>query len=185
MRDIEARRARVYLAGAENTWQPMMPNGPASLPRKTSTRRSGLPAGVNLRYTIGPMCHARARKIRSARCLERSRTRVSEVLAALCLRHHILRLSLFGSVLKGTDRSESDVDLLVEFTKGKEPGLFGPGWKSAGAFRTSRSPQGRSAYTAGLEPAFSPRHVAYRTIAILPPEDRARILRMIEAADAI
>jgi predicted nucleotidyltransferase len=45
-------------------------------------------------------------------------------LAALCRRHDIRRLSLFGSVLKGTERPDSDVDLLVEFTPGKEPGLL-------------------------------------------------------------
>ena len=45
-------------------------------------------------------------------------------LAALCRRHHIRRLSLFGSVLKGTDRPDSDVDLLVEFEPGQEPGLL-------------------------------------------------------------
>jgi hypothetical protein len=48
-----------------------------------------------------------------------------ESLAAVCRRHHIHRLSLFGSVLKGTDRPDSDVDLLVEFVSGKEPGLLG------------------------------------------------------------
>lgn len=46
------------------------------------------------------------------------------VLAALCQRHHIRRLSLFGSVLKGTARQDSDVDLLVEFEPGKAPGLI-------------------------------------------------------------
>jgi uncharacterized protein len=49
----------------------------------------------------------------------------SDALAVLCRRHHIRRLSLFGSVLKGTDRPGSDVDLLVEFFPGKEPGLLG------------------------------------------------------------
>ena len=48
-----------------------------------------------------------------------------DALAALCRRHHIRRLSLFGSVLKGADRSDSDVDLLVEFEPGQEPGLIG------------------------------------------------------------
>jgi uncharacterized protein len=48
-----------------------------------------------------------------------------DALAALCRRHHIRRLSLFGSVLKGTDRPDSDIDLLVEFEPGKEPGLLG------------------------------------------------------------
>ncbi|HEY2446824.1 MAG TPA: nucleotidyltransferase domain-containing protein [Rhizomicrobium sp.] len=48
-----------------------------------------------------------------------------EALAALCRRHHIRRLSLFGSVLKGTDRPDSDVDFLVEFVRESEPGLLG------------------------------------------------------------
>ena len=46
-------------------------------------------------------------------------------LAALCRRHHIRRLSLFGSVLKGTARQDSNVDLLVEFEAGWIPGLLG------------------------------------------------------------
>jgi len=45
-------------------------------------------------------------------------------LAALCRRHHIRRLSLFGSRLKGTARADSDVDLLVEFEPGGTPGLI-------------------------------------------------------------
>jgi predicted nucleotidyltransferase len=45
-------------------------------------------------------------------------------LEALCRRHHINRLSLFGSVLRGTARPDSDVDLLVEFEPGWKPGLL-------------------------------------------------------------
>ena len=45
-------------------------------------------------------------------------------LAAICRRHHVRRLSLFGSTLKGTARPDSDVDLLVEFEPGREPGLI-------------------------------------------------------------
>ena len=48
-----------------------------------------------------------------------------EGLAQLCRRHHICRLSLFGSALRGEDRPDSDVDLLVEFEPGKAPGLLG------------------------------------------------------------
>ncbi len=48
-----------------------------------------------------------------------------EALADLCLRHHIRKLSLFGSVLKGTERPDSDIDFLVEFEKGEAPGLLG------------------------------------------------------------
>ena len=48
-----------------------------------------------------------------------------EQLERLCRRSSIRRLSLFGSVLKGTDGPESDVDLLVEFEPGRAPGLLG------------------------------------------------------------
>ena len=45
-------------------------------------------------------------------------------LASVCRRHHIRQLSLFGSTLKGTDRPNSDIDLLVEFEPGSTPGLI-------------------------------------------------------------
>ena len=45
-------------------------------------------------------------------------------LAALCRRHHIRRLSLFGSTLNGTARPDSDVDLLVEFEPEARPSLL-------------------------------------------------------------
>ena len=48
-----------------------------------------------------------------------------EILRELCQRHSIRRLSLFGSVLRGTDRPDSDIDLLVEFLPGSVPGLLG------------------------------------------------------------
>jgi predicted nucleotidyltransferase len=48
-----------------------------------------------------------------------------EALGELCRRHRIKRLSLFGSTLKGTARSDSDIDLLVEFERGAIPGLLG------------------------------------------------------------
>jgi predicted nucleotidyltransferase len=43
--------------------------------------------------------------------------------AEFCRRNHILRLSLFGSVLRDDFTPESDVDMLVEFAVGKTPGL--------------------------------------------------------------
>jgi predicted nucleotidyltransferase len=46
-------------------------------------------------------------------------------LAQFCRKHHIRRLSLFGSMLTGTAGPDSDVDLLVEFEPGREPGLLG------------------------------------------------------------
>ncbi len=48
-----------------------------------------------------------------------------DTLAQLCRRHHIRRLSLFGSALRGEDLPDSDVDLLVEFEPDKAPGLLG------------------------------------------------------------
>jgi len=47
-----------------------------------------------------------------------------EALAELCRRRGIRRLSLFGSVLKGTDRPDSDIDLLVEFEPDAKPSLL-------------------------------------------------------------
>lgn len=46
-------------------------------------------------------------------------------IADFCQRHHIIRLSLFGSVLRDDFGPESDVDVLVEFAPGKTPGFFG------------------------------------------------------------
>lgn len=45
-------------------------------------------------------------------------------LRRFCERHHIRRLALFGSHLKGTARPESDVDLLVEFKPDAKPSLL-------------------------------------------------------------
>lgn len=47
------------------------------------------------------------------------------VVREFCRRHHVVRLSLFGSVLKGTARADSDIDLLVEFEPGATPGFLG------------------------------------------------------------
>jgi len=52
-------------------------------------------------------------------------TENNDGLVQLCRHYHIRRLSLYGSVLKGYDRPESDVDLLVEFEPGQAPGLLG------------------------------------------------------------
>jgi uncharacterized protein len=46
-----------------------------------------------------------------------------EKLADFCRRHHIRRLSLFGSVLRDDFGPTSDVDVLVEFEPSHIPGL--------------------------------------------------------------
>jgi predicted nucleotidyltransferase len=49
------------------------------------------------------------------------RDRISE----FCKRNHIRKLSLFGSVLRGDFRENSDVDVLIEFESGHGTGFFG------------------------------------------------------------
>jgi uncharacterized protein len=44
-------------------------------------------------------------------------------LRQFCRRHHIRRLALFGSVLGPAFRTDSDVDVLVQFSPGRTPGL--------------------------------------------------------------
>ncbi len=46
-----------------------------------------------------------------------------EQIAEFCKRHHIVRMALFGSVIRDDFTSESDVDVLVEFAPGRTPGL--------------------------------------------------------------
>ncbi len=47
-----------------------------------------------------------------------------EKIGEFCKRNHIRKLSLFGSFLHGDSRSDSDIDLLVEFDPAYIPGLF-------------------------------------------------------------
>ncbi len=44
-------------------------------------------------------------------------------IAQFCHRHHIRRLSFFGSVLRDDFKPDSDVDVLVEFEQDHVPGL--------------------------------------------------------------
>jgi uncharacterized protein len=45
-------------------------------------------------------------------------------LTEFCRRHQIRWLALYGSTAKDLNHSESDIDLLVEFESGFEPGLL-------------------------------------------------------------
>ncbi len=45
-------------------------------------------------------------------------------IAEFCQRHHIRKLSLFGSVLRDDFHPDSDIDILVEFEPGQTPGLL-------------------------------------------------------------
>ena len=45
-------------------------------------------------------------------------------IAEFCQRHHIKRLALFGSALRDDFKSDSDVDVLVEFEPGTRIGMI-------------------------------------------------------------
>jgi hypothetical protein len=45
-------------------------------------------------------------------------------ITGFCLKNHIRSLALFGSVLRDDFRPDSDVDVLIEFEPGQEPGLM-------------------------------------------------------------
>ena len=58
--------------------------------------------------------------------MQGARVRASRIqIAEFCERHHIQRLSLFGSVLREDFRPDSDLDVLVAFEPGHVPGFFG------------------------------------------------------------
>ena len=48
-----------------------------------------------------------------------------DTIAEYSRRHHIRRLSLYGSALRADFGEDSDIDILVEFEPGCVPGLFG------------------------------------------------------------
>ncbi len=86
-----------------------------------------------------------------------------DAIARVCRRHHIRKLSLFGSVLTGTDRPDSDVDFLVEFEPGRKPGLLG-----------------LAAIEAELSVLLDGRTVDLRTAEDLSPHFRDRVVSMAE-----
>jgi predicted nucleotidyltransferase len=45
-------------------------------------------------------------------------------IADFCYRHHIRRLSFFGSALRDDFGSNRDIDVLVEFEEGKTPSFL-------------------------------------------------------------
>jgi hypothetical protein len=47
-----------------------------------------------------------------------------DLMAEFCRKHHIWKLSVFGSYLRDDFRPDSDIDFLVEFEPGHIPGLI-------------------------------------------------------------
>jgi predicted nucleotidyltransferase len=60
-------------------------------------------------------------KLEVAKTLDISRTVLKELIQS----YHIHRLTLFGSAARGELTADSDIDLLIEFEKGKAPSLGG------------------------------------------------------------
>lgn len=46
-------------------------------------------------------------------------------IAAICRRHQVRELSVFGSAARGEMRPDSDIDFLVDFLPKARPGLLG------------------------------------------------------------
>lgn len=84
-------------------------------------------------------------------------------LAALCRRHRIRRVALFGSTLRGDARPDSDVDLLVDFEPDGTPGLLGV-----------------ARIEAELSTLFGGRRVDLRTAQDLSPHFRDEVVRTAE-----
>ena len=83
-------------------------------------------------------------------------------LGEFCRRHHILRMALFGSVIRDDFRPESDIDVLVEFDPNCNLGFF---------------------EFAGISNEFSDllgRHVDLSTAAQLSPYFRDEVLKEAE-----
>ena len=86
----------------------------------------------------------------------------NQELAGFCRRNHIRKLSLFGSILTPRFRSDSDVDLLVEFEPDHIPGFFA---------------------LAGMEIELS--ELLGRKVDIRTPEDLSRYFRDAVLASAV
>jgi hypothetical protein len=82
----------------------------------------------------------------------------TKALAAVCRRHHIRWLAVFGSQAGGEARPDSDVDVVVDFDPGMTPGL--------GIVRVAEA----------LRPAFGGRRVDLITRRGLSPRLRERVL---------
>jgi len=81
-----------------------------------------------------------------------------EALVAVCHRHHVTWLAVFGSHARGTARPDSDVDVVVDFAPGKTPGF------------------GMVRVAAALRPVFGGRRVDLVTRRGLSPRLRDAIL---------
>ncbi len=64
-----------------------------------------------------------SRPIQGTEPLQRIESVDKSALAAVCQRHHIRWLAIFGSFARGDARPDSDVDVVVEFVPDRTPGF--------------------------------------------------------------
>lgn len=81
---------------------------------------------VSMDEAIAHLLEERAELVtrRASDALLRAVAEKRPALAALCAKHGITRLAVFGSALHGDARPDSDLDLLVEFAADRIPGLI-------------------------------------------------------------
>jgi predicted nucleotidyltransferase len=71
---------------------------------------------------LGLDCHIR---LQGGKMRKRIRIKIAkEKIEEFCRKHHIRKLSFFGSILREDFGPESDVDVLVEFEPEHVPGFF-------------------------------------------------------------
>jgi uncharacterized protein with HEPN domain/predicted nucleotidyltransferase len=101
-------------------------------------------------------------------------------IAEFCRRHHIRRLSLFGSVLRDDFGPESDVDILVEFEPGHVPGLgffaLEASWQRYSAAPSISTRWDSSAVISAIRSSATPRR------SMAAHDDIARLRHMLDHA---
>jgi len=117
---VLATALEAYLATSQGSPGPGRVAEPAAGTYRTDLSDDALLAELRRRLD------ARSTVRQTSEPVDPRRPRVSvdrDDLSAVCRRHHVARLSLFGSVLTDEFGPASDVDVLVEFEPGHTPGL--------------------------------------------------------------
>lgn len=87
-------------------------------------RRDSKRAGLSVSEVIEAALTRQANSAPDAAKLLGSYTKLRGQISMIAERYKVDKLSLFGSLLRGTDTPASDIDLLVEFKSGNSPSLF-------------------------------------------------------------
>ena len=116
---IVAEALQTHLAALNRAERPGRVAEPAGTAYTTSVSDEGLLAELGRRLGA----RATAEPGSEPPSLENRLRFDRDRLAAVCRRHRVVKLSLFGSVLTDAFGPESDVDVLVDFQPGHTPGL--------------------------------------------------------------